>query len=63
MLKYVYQMKGETNMKKWETPTIETLDVKCTEHGNSITPKVDDSYVDANGNHWWSFSGEAPKKR
>lgn len=43
-------------MKKWNTPTIESLDITCTEQGKNIRTDYDEVRVDQNGNYWVSFS-------
>lgn len=47
-------------MKTWETPSIESLSVRCTENGKSMENKIDEIRVDQSGNYWVSRSGEGP---
>lgn len=49
-------------MKNWETPSIEALDVKCTENGTALLKNIDEIRVDQNGKYWISFSGEGEKQ-
>jgi hypothetical protein len=42
-------------MEKWKKPTIEELNVSCTEHGDHICTEFDEVRVDQNGNYWAGF--------
>lgn len=49
-------------MKKWNVPSIEELNISCTEQGKKIATNYDEIRVDQNGNYWVSFSsGAAPE--
>ncbi len=46
-------------MKKWTNPEIETLNLEFTEKGTAKSDFTDATWVDDNGNRWWSYSGES----
>ena len=43
-------------MKTWTTPSVEELNISCTEQGQHISTNFDEIRVDQNGNYWVSFS-------
>lgn len=43
-------------MKIWNTPSVEELDMTCTEYGNKYSTTYDEVRVDQNGNYWFSYS-------
>ena len=46
-------------MKTWDTPTIDELNISCTEYGHSFSTNYDEVRVDQNGEYWVSFSSGA----
>ncbi|MBQ8822001.1 MAG: hypothetical protein IJZ82_05120 [Lachnospiraceae bacterium] len=46
-------------MKNWIAPAIETVEIACTEYGDSYSTKYDEVRVDQNGKKWYSYSGES----
>lgn len=60
MLYFVYQinqynLKGVINMKNWNMPKVEELNISCTEQGKNVQEKFDEIRVDQNGNYWAGF--------
>ena len=49
-------------MKKWSTPTIESLDITCTEQGKNIKSDYDEIRIDQNGKYWVSFASGKDSK-
>lgn len=49
-------------MKNWESPMIETLDVKCTENGTALFTNIDEIRIDQDGKYWVSYSGEGKEQ-
>ena len=43
-------------MKKWMTPSVEELDMTCTEYGTRYAKSFDEVRVDQNGQYWYSYS-------
>lgn len=43
-------------MKTWNTPSVEELDMTCTEYGRKYATDYDEVRVDQNGNYWFSYS-------
>ncbi|MBQ5560577.1 MAG: hypothetical protein IIT46_12525 [Lachnospiraceae bacterium] len=46
-------------MKKWMTPSVEELDMTCTEYGTRYAKSFDEVRVDQNGQYWYSYSAGA----
>ncbi|MDD5934232.1 MAG: hypothetical protein PUC65_01505 [Clostridiales bacterium] len=47
-------------MKNWKTPSIDSLEVKFTEHGQCFSKNFDEIRVDESGNYWISSSDGEP---
>lgn len=43
-------------MKKWNTPSLDELNISCTEQGKAFNTTFDEIRVDQNGNYWASFT-------
>jgi len=43
-------------MKTWNAPSVEELDMTCTEYGSKYSTAYDEVRVDQNGNYWFSYS-------
>ncbi len=48
-------------MKEWKEPTMEELELKCTENGATVLTSIDEVRVDENGRYWFSFSDKNKK--
>ena len=44
-------------MKTWIKAEITELELKCTEHGGSLNPYIDEVRNDAPNGPWYAFSG------
>ena len=45
-------------MKKWTTPVLETLNIEETAKGNGAVTTPDASYVDGDGDKWYSYPND-----
>ena len=43
-------------MKIWTTPSVEELNISCTEQGQHMSTEFDEIRVDQNGNYWAGFA-------